>query len=155
MSLAQLRQGNKDGFWKAVNVQAPTQFSAWVHQRCLIYRESLVLTLPCRVCGQCSHISSVSANFAGRKLVEIGGRLPAAAQFHQFFVKILSKHLATNKKVSFVFQQKSSTKPMMNPSPSEIVELFSFVESHLYTMPQSQDISKSNRIICQAAKEGQ
>ena len=44
------------------------------------------------------------------------------------FVKILSKHLAANKKVSFAFQQKSSTMPMMNPSPSEIVDLFSFVE---------------------------
>ena len=46
----------------------------------------------------------------------------------QSFVKILSKHLAANKKVSFVFQQKSSTMPMMNPSPSEIVDVFSFVE---------------------------
>ena len=32
------------------------------------------------------------------------------------------------KKVNFVFQQQSSTIPMMNPSPPEIVELFSFVE---------------------------
>ena len=60
---------------------------------------------------------------AGGRLVEIGGRLPTATQLHQSFVKILSKHLAANKKVSFV----SSTMPMMNPSPSEIVELFSFV----------------------------
>ena len=43
-------------------------------------------------------------------------------------MKILAKHLASNKKVNFVFQQKSSTIPMMNPSPTEIVELFSFVE---------------------------
>ena len=65
---------------------------------------------------------------AERRLVEIGGRLPTATQLHQSFIKILSKHLAANKKVSFVFQQKSSTMPMMNPSPAEIVELFSFVE---------------------------
>ena len=57
-----------------------------------------------------------------------GRRLPTATQLHQSFVKVLSKHLAANKKVSFVFQQKSSTMPMMNPSPSEIVDLFSFVE---------------------------
>ena len=65
---------------------------------------------------------------AGRRLVEIGGRLPTATQLHQSFVKLLSKHLAANKKVSFAFQQKSNTMPMMNPSPSEIVDLFSFVE---------------------------
>ena len=65
---------------------------------------------------------------AGGRLVEIGGRLPTATQLHQSFVKILSKHSAANKKVSFAFQQKSSTMPMMNPSPSEIVDLFSFVE---------------------------
>ena len=65
---------------------------------------------------------------AGRRLVEIGGRLPTATQLHQSFIKILTKHLASNKKVNFVFQQKSSTIPMMNPSPTEIVELFSFVE---------------------------
>ena len=65
---------------------------------------------------------------AGRRLVEIGGRLPTATQLHQSFIKILTKHLAANKKVNFVFQQKSSTIPMMNPSPTEIVELFSFVE---------------------------
>ena len=41
---------------------------------------------------------------------------------------ILTKHLASNKKVNFVFQQKSSTIPMMNPSPTKIVELFSLVE---------------------------
>ena len=64
---------------------------------------------------------------AGRRLVEIGGRLPTATQL-QSFVKILSKHLAATKKVSFVFEQKSSTMPKMNPNPSEIVELFSFVE---------------------------
>ena len=67
---------------------------------------------------------------AGRRLVEIGGRLPTATQLHQAFIKILSKHLAGNKKVNFVFQQ-SSTIPLMNPSPTEIVELFSFVESTL------------------------
>ena len=60
--------------------------------------------------------------------MEIGGRLPTATQLHQSFIKILSKHLAANKKVNFVFQQQSSTIPMMNPSPTEIVELFSFVE---------------------------
>ena len=67
---------------------------------------------------------------AGRRLVEIGGRLPTATQLHQSFIKILSKHLAANKKVNFVFQQQSSTIPilMMNPSPTKIVELFSFVE---------------------------
>ena len=68
---------------------------------------------------------------AGRRLVEIGGRLPTATQLHQAFIKILSKHLAGNKKVNFVFQQQSSTIPMMNPSPTEIVELFSFVEATL------------------------
>ena len=47
---------------------------------------------------------------------------------HQSFVKILSKHLAPNKKVSFAFQQNSGTMPMMKPSPTEIVELFTFVE---------------------------
>ena len=46
---------------------------------------------------------------AGRRLVEIGGRLPTATQLHQAFIKILSKHLAANKKVNFVFQQQSST----------------------------------------------
>ena len=66
---------------------------------------------------------------AGRRLVEIGGRLPTATQLHQSFIKILSKHLAANKKVNFVFQQQSSTiSMMMNPSPTAIVELFSFVE---------------------------
>ena len=59
---------------------------------------------------------------AGRRLVEIGGRLPTATQLHQSFIKILSKHLAANKKVNFVFQQQSSTIPMMNQSPTEIVE---------------------------------
>ena len=52
-------------------------------------------------------------------------------QLHQAFIKILSKHLAGNKKVNFVFQQQSSTIPLMNPSPTEIVELFSFVEATL------------------------
>ena len=65
---------------------------------------------------------------AGRRLVEIGGRLPTATQLHPSFIKILTKHLAANKKVYFVLQQKSSTIPMMNPSPTEIVELFSVVE---------------------------
>ena len=60
--------------------------------------------------------------------MEIGGRLPTATQLHQAFIKILSKHLAANKKVNFVFQQQSSTIPMMSPSPTEIVELFSSVE---------------------------
>ena len=65
---------------------------------------------------------------AGRRLVEIGGRLPTATQLHQSFIKILSKHLAASKKVNFIFQQQSSTIPMMNTSPTEIVELFSLVE---------------------------
>ena len=65
---------------------------------------------------------------AGRRLVEIGGRLPTATQLHQSFSKLLSKHLAANKKVNFIFHQQSSTIPMMNPSPTEIVALFSFVE---------------------------
>ena len=65
---------------------------------------------------------------AGRRLVEIGGRLPTTTQLHQSLIKMLSKHLAANKKVNFVFQQQSSTIPMMNPSPTEIVELFKFVE---------------------------
>ena len=54
---------------------------------------------------------------AGRRLAEIGGRLPTATQLHQSFIKILTKHLASSKKVNFVFQQKSSTIPMMNRSP--------------------------------------
>ena len=58
---------------------------------------------------------------AGRRWVEIGGRLPTATQLHQSFIKMLTKHLASNKKVNFVFQQKSSTIQMMNPSPTEIV----------------------------------
>ena len=51
---------------------------------------------------------------AGRRLVQIGGRLPTANQLHQSVVKILSKHLATNKKVSFAFRhpQKSSMMPI-------------------------------------------
>ena len=68
---------------------------------------------------------------AGRRLVEIGGRLPTATQLLQAFIKILSKHLASNKKVNFVFQQQSSHLPLMNPSPTEIVDLFSFVEATL------------------------
>ena len=54
--------------------------------------------------------------------------LPTATQLHQSFTKILSKHLAANKKLNFMFQQQSSTIPMMNPSPTEIVDLFVFVE---------------------------
>ena len=61
-------------------------------------------------------------------MVEIGGMLPTATQLHQSFTKILSKHLAANKKLNFMFQQQSSTIPMMNPSPTEIVDLFVFVE---------------------------
>ena len=53
---------------------------------------------------------------AGRRLVETGGRLPTATQLHQSFIKILSKHLAANKKVNFMFQQQSSTIPVMNPN---------------------------------------
>ena len=58
---------------------------------------------------------------AGRTLVQIGGRLPTAKQLHQSFLKILSKNLAANKKVSFAFQQKASNMLIMNPSPTEIV----------------------------------
>ena len=68
---------------------------------------------------------------AGRRLVEIGGQLPTATQLLQAFIKILTKHLASNKKVNFAFQQQSSHLPLMNPSPTEIVELFSFVETTL------------------------
>ena len=50
---------------------------------------------------------------AGRRLVEIGGRLPTATQL-QSFTKILAKHLAANKELNFMFQQQSSTIPMMN-----------------------------------------
>ena len=82
----------------------------------------------CHRNGRCIAILFKSIECAGRRLVEIGGRLPTATQLHQSFTKILVKHLASNKKVNFVFQQKSSTIPMMNPSPTEIVELFSFVE---------------------------
>ena len=35
---------------------------------------------------------------AGRRLVQIGGRLPTTNQLHQSFIKILSKHLAANRK---------------------------------------------------------
>ena len=65
---------------------------------------------------------------ASRRLIEIGRRLPRATALLTSFTKILSKHLAANKKVSFVFQQKSSFLPMMNPSPAEIVDLFTFAE---------------------------
>ena len=40
--------------------------------------------------------------------------------------RLSARHLEANKKVSFAFQQKSSTIPIMNPSPSEIVELFTW-----------------------------
>ena len=46
---------------------------------------------------------------AGRRLVEIGGRLHTATQLHQSFIKILSKNLASNKRLNFMFQQQSST----------------------------------------------
>ena len=65
---------------------------------------------------------------AGRRLVEMGGRLPTATALRTSFTKILSKHLAANKKVSFAFQQKSSLAPMMNPSLAVIVDLFAFAE---------------------------
>ena len=35
---------------------------------------------------------------AGRRLVEIGGRLPTATQLHQSFIKILTKHLAARRR---------------------------------------------------------
>ena len=63
---------------------------------------------------------------AGRRVVQIGGRAPTANQLHQSVVKILSKHLAASKRIGFTFQQKLSTMPMMNPSPTEFVELFTF-----------------------------
>ena len=46
--------------------------------------------------------------------MEIGGRLPTS--LHSAFVKILA------------FQQKSSTVPIMNLSPADIADLFTFVE---------------------------
>ena len=42
---------------------------------------------------------------AGRRLVEIGGTLPTATQLHQSFMKILAKHLASNKKVNLCFRK--------------------------------------------------
>ena len=42
---------------------------------------------------------------AGRRLVEIGGRLPTATQLHQSTIKILTKHLASNKKVNLCFSR--------------------------------------------------
>ena len=54
---------------------------------------------------------------AGRRLVRKGGLLPTTNQLHLSFIKILSKHLAANQKISFAFQQKSSTMPLMNPPP--------------------------------------
>ena len=38
---------------------------------------------------------------AGRRLVEIGGRLPTATQLHQAFIKILSKHLSRQQEGEF------------------------------------------------------
>ena len=81
--------------------------------------------------------------------MEIGGRLPTATQLHQAFIKILSKHLAANKKVSFVFQQQSSTIPMMNPSPTEIVELFSFVEVTLIQYATLRDTPEYECFFCE------
>ena len=66
--------------------------------------------------------------FAGRRLVEIGGRLPTATQLHQSFVKSSRQAFSSKQEGEFCVQQKSSTISMMNPSPTEIVELFSFVE---------------------------
>ena len=61
--------------------------------------------------------------------MEIGGRLPTANALQTAFIKILSKHLAANKKVSFAFQKKSSLVPIMCPSPAEILNVFvHFVE---------------------------
>ena len=77
---------------------------------------------------------------SGRRLVQIGGRLPTANQLHQSFVKILSKHLAVNKKVSFAFQQMSSAMPIMNPSPTAIVELHVLWKSRLSNMQLLQGI---------------
>ena len=65
--------------------------------------------------------------WAGRRLVEIGGRLPTANALQTSFTKILSKHLSANKKVSFAFQQKSSLVPTKNPSPVERLDLFTVV----------------------------
>ena len=94
---------------------------------------------------------------AGRRLVEIGGRLPTATQLQQAFIKILSKHLASNKKVNFAFQQQSSHLPLMNPSPTEIVELFSFVETTLIQYATvAGHFPQRNSCICQGiAKESQ
>ena len=65
---------------------------------------------------------------AGWRLVKIGGRLSTANALHASFTTILSKHPAANKKINFAFQQKSSLVPITNPSPTEIVDLFTFVQ---------------------------
>ena len=80
---------------------------------------------------------------AGRRLVEIGGRLPTATQLlHQSFITILSKHLAANKKVNFVFQQQSSTIPMMNQAQRRLWSSSRLWKYHYFSMLQLQDISQ-------------
>ena len=48
----------------------------------------------------------------GRRLVEIRGRLPTVNALLTAFAKILSKHLAANKKTSLASQQKSPMVPV-------------------------------------------
>ena len=87
---------------------------------------------------------------AGRRLVQVGGSLPTANSIHQSFVTILSKHLAANKKVSFAFQQKSSMMPIMSPSPTDIVELFSPVE---VTLVQYATVAAAAKVKCRKVNE--
>ena len=95
-----------------------------------ILMEFLAISTRCRT-GSQSTAGLQNWKCGGRRLVQIGSRLATANQLHQSFVKILSKHLAANKKFSFAFQQKSSAVPIMNPSPTDIVEHFAFVEGTL------------------------
>ena len=57
-----------------------------------------------------------------------GGRGPTVNALLTALAKILSRHLAANKQISFAFQQKSSIVPVMNSNPAEVVDLFTFAE---------------------------
>ena len=63
----------------------------------------------------------------GRRLVQIGGRLPTANQLHQSSVKILSKHLASNKKGELCVSAEVEHNADSESKPTEIVETFTFV----------------------------
>ena len=76
--------------------------------------------------------------------MEVGGRLPTAIALQKAFIKILSKHLAANKKVSFAFRQKSSLVPIMNPNPVEILQL----KSCSLTVSMVKTSEKSRAINC-------